>query len=226
MTFSARVLSFYKNINPDVEIPPPFSWINPFENSETRTLLDTFYTKYFNDDHIRYGIFGINPGRFGAGVTGIPFTDPKILEELCNIKNDCPKRFELSADFIYKVIQSYGNIEHFYKSFFITSICPLGFLKNGINCNYYDDKELQNAVEPFILSSLKSQIHFGLNTQVAFCLGKGENFKYFNGLNARHSLFEKIIPLPHPRWVMQYNRKQLTTYINQYIDTFNVVLQK
>ena len=42
-------------------------------------------------------ILAINPGRLGAGVTNIAFTDPVHLERDCGIANDFPKREELSA---------------------------------------------------------------------------------------------------------------------------------
>ena len=36
-------------------------------------------------------IFGINPGRFGAVLPGIPFTDPIRLKKECGIDNHLPK---------------------------------------------------------------------------------------------------------------------------------------
>ena len=38
----------------------------------------------------------------------------------------------------------------FYANYFIGAVCPLGFMKDGKNINYYDDKKLQQAVTPFI----------------------------------------------------------------------------
>ncbi|RMF23421.1 MAG: DUF4918 domain-containing protein, partial [Bacteroidetes bacterium] len=29
-------------------------------------------------------------------------------------------------------------------------------------------------------------------------------------------LFERIVPLPHPRWVMQYRRKRLSEFVEAY----------
>ena len=54
--------------------------------------------------------------------------------------------------------------------------------------------------EAFIIKSIQQQIEIGARQDVAFSLGKGKNFKYFKNLNDKHSFFEKIIPLPHPRW--------------------------
>lgn len=216
--FSEKVIHFYREgIPKKVKIPAAFSWIDPMDNEETIRCVKAFYTKYFDDHNSRTAIFGINPGRFGAGVTGIPFTDPKILAEKCGIENPFHKRFELSAIFIYEWIEAMGGISTFYKQFFISSLCPLGFLTKNINCNYYDDKKLQKAVTPFIIKSMWTQIELGLNRSVAYCLGKGKNYAYFNTLNEKHQFFEKLIPLPHPRWIMQYRRKSKDQIMDEMI---------
>ena len=49
----------------------------------------------------RHLLLGINPGRFGGGVTGIPFTDPIRLQNVCGIENNFEKKQELSSVFIY-----------------------------------------------------------------------------------------------------------------------------
>jgi hypothetical protein len=45
-------------------------------------ICSSFYQKYYADNKKRSLIIGINPGRFGAGVTGIPFTDPIRLKRI------------------------------------------------------------------------------------------------------------------------------------------------
>ncbi len=58
--------------------------MNPFkENPDALAISSAFYKKYYDDHRMRRLILGINPGRFGAGVTGIPFTDTKRLTEKC-----------------------------------------------------------------------------------------------------------------------------------------------
>ena len=52
------------------------------------------------------------------------------------------KKQELSSVFMYEMINAYGGAELFYKRFYITAVSPLGFVKNGRNLNYYDDKIL------------------------------------------------------------------------------------
>ncbi|PIQ29310.1 MAG: hypothetical protein COW63_13845 [Bacteroidetes bacterium CG18_big_fil_WC_8_21_14_2_50_41_14] len=48
-------------------------------------------------------------------------------------------------------------------------------------------------------------------------MGQGKNFDYLKMLNDEFHLFKKIVPLPHPRWVMQYKRKELDFWINETI---------
>lgn len=197
--------------------------MNPYQNELTFSLCTKFYSKYYNTSKQRTIILGINPGRFGAGLTGIPFTDPVKLEQECGIKNNLPKKRELSADFIYQVINGYGGKEKFYDRFYFGSVSPLGFTKEGKNLNYYDDPQLQKAVLPFILKTINDQIAFGLNQETAYCLGEGKNFKFLSRLNDDHGFFKKIIPFSHPRFIMQYKRKKLQHYIDDYIEKLKAV---
>lgn len=196
--------------------------MNPFQNDYTLSLCKQFYTDYYNDSQERHIILGINPGRLGGGLTGIPFTDPVKLEKLCGIPNTLQKKTELSADYIYLMIEAYGGIGKFYSRFYFNSICPLGFTKDGKNLNYYDIRELQESVKSFMVQSLQKQIKFGINTETAFCLGEGENFKFVSRLNEEYHFFKKIIPLLHPRFIMQYKRKKVNEYINDYLQKLSV----
>lgn len=207
MSTAEKILQFYQSLTPDWKLPVEIALLFPFDNPDTWKCVEQFYRRYFNDDQQRRLILGINPGRFGAGITGVPFTDPKILVEDCGIDNPFPKKNELSAIFVYELIEAYGGKEIFYNDFFISSVCPLGFVKNGININYYDDKQLYAAVEGRIVERLWQQLDIGITRDVGFSLGKGTNFKYLKKLNDQHGFFDKVIPLPHPRWVMQYRRK-------------------
>jgi hypothetical protein len=165
---------------------------------------------------------GINPGRFGAGVTGVNFTAPKQLKEDCGIDSGLKMQSELSAEFIYQMINAYGGPEHFYQRFFIGSVCPLGFVKAGKNINYYDDKELANVVKPFIISSMRALLRLNFRRDVCYCIGGEKNFKYLSKLNAEEGWFERIIPLPHPRFILQYRRRQAAEFIQLYIDALHI----
>jgi hypothetical protein len=70
----------------------------------------------------------------------------------------------------------------------------------------------------FIKESLKRQFEFGIQRDICFCLGTGQNFKFLLDLNNEFRFFEKIIPLEHPRYVMQYKSKEKYIYIRKYVD--------
>lgn len=221
MTFGEKVIEFYKNLEENWSIPEPFETIFPFNEPEVARVMRAFYYKFYGDDRERTFLYGINPGRFGAGVTGISFTDPVLLEAACGIPNDFKKRNETSSLFIYDMIDGWGGCPAFYKHFYITSICPIGFIKDGKNANYYDDKSLEKAVEGHITDLMWEQIGFDANRKKAFSIGRGTNFKRLKALNDRHGFFESIEHLPHPRWVMQYRRKKKDIYLQEYFDKLN-----
>lgn len=228
-TFADKVIAFNKGINFTGILPVGISMMNPFkENENILPLSSSFYKKYYNDTRSRHFILGINPGRFGGGVTGIPFTDTKRLVEKCHIPYYGKETHEPSSVFVYEVIASYGGVEAFYNNFYINSICPLGFTavgKNGkeINYNYYDSKELQNAVYDFIIESIQKQISFGIETDICFCFGNGKNEKFLQQVNEENHFFKKIIALEHPRFVMQYKSKSKQFYIDKYISAFKLI---
>lgn len=217
MLFAEKILVFYKNLSIDSRLPKGVEVLNPYQQESAFDLCMQFYKKYYSDNNERFVILGINPGRFGGGITGIPFTDPAKLEKICGIKNDMPKKAELSADFIHAMISAYGGLEKFYSKYFFNSVSPLGYTLDGKNLNYYDTPELQKSLEKFILKSLHEIIALGVNRDRAFCLGEGDNFKYLNKLNEKERLFKNITPLAHPRFIMQYKRKNLQAYIDDYL---------
>lgn len=213
-----KILHFLKSLKLNRKLPKGVKAMNPYQDSSAFALCQAFFKKFYNDNRPRTLILGINPGRFGGGITGIPFTDPIKLESQCGIKNDLPKKAELSADFIYSMIGAYGGEKKFYDKFYISAVCPLGFVKEGKNLNYYDSRELQNAVYDFCVQSIQQQINFGLNQKVCYCLGDGKNFAFLNRLNNEYRFFNQVIALPHPRFIMQYRRKHIQEYIARYLE--------
>lgn len=196
--------------------------MNPFrDNDEVLAITEQFYSKFYGDNRKRKIILGINPGRLGAGITGIPFTDTKRLAEHCGIEIQSVQSHEPSSVFIYEVIKNYGGCELFYRDFYINSVCPLGFIQknrkgNWVNCNYYDYRELFYATKDFIISSLKQQIQMGIDTDRCFVLGK-KNAKFLRTINDEEKLFDKIIILNHPRYIVQYKLKEKDKYIAEYL---------
>jgi len=218
MLFSENINDFNQSLKLEIKLPDGVKVMNPFENRTTSRLAETFYNKYYADTNQRILLLGINPGRLGGGITGVPFTDPVKMQENCKIPNDLQKKTEPSAGFIYDMINSYGGPDKFYSKYFIHAVCPLGFTKNGINYNYYDDKELEKAVTPFIIESLKKFLTFNVNKEICYCLGNGKNYKFLNTLNNTNAFFKKVVPLPHPRWIVQYRRKRYQEFIELYLN--------
>jgi hypothetical protein len=213
------IIDFYRSLEPP-RLPKGIDILFPQKNKEVMKLVEMFFYKFYNDTNPRHLIFGINPGRFGAGTTGINFTAPKQLKEICGIDHCFKSQTELSAEFIYESIQAFGGIKSFYENYFITSVSPLGFVTNGVNLNYYDDKKLLQAVTPFIISSIQKQIALGFKTDFCICIGGDKNLKFLSALNKEYKFFDEIVPLPHPRFIMQYRRKQKENYIQQYLLAF------
>ena len=216
--FQEQILDYHFSLRPDIKLPVGIDWLMPYEDPETRKCMTAFYKKFYDDHQPRTLILGINPGRFGAGVTGVPFTDPIRLKQL-GIENSFPLKPELSSVFVYDMIDALGGPEKFYHKFYITSLSPLGFIKGGINYNYYDDKELSRIVRPFILKNIETQLQFGADRSKVYCLGQGKNFEYLSKLNDEYQWWESVIPLPHPRWIMQYRLKRKTEFIEAYRET-------
>lgn len=228
-TFADNVIEFNQSLDFRGMLPQNIKIMNPFQDNETIISISSFfYKKYYNDNNPRHLILGINPGRFGAGVTGIPFTDTKRLRDKCVIKYSGKETHEQSSVFIYEVIEAYGGIDKFYNAFYINSVCPLGFTisdanGNEKNYNYYDSKVLTAAVLNFIVNSIKTQIGFGIKTDICYCFGTGKNEKLLRLINEKNAFFKKIIALEHPRYVMQYKSKFKNQYIDKYIDAFNEI---
>ncbi len=217
-SFSDRALAFYKGLSLKQTLPKGIEALNPYQDPKIFSLCRAFYKKYYSDNFQRRLILGINPGRFGAGLTGIPFTDPIKLEQRCGIVNDLPKKPELSADFIHYMIDAYGGQERFYRDYFINSVSPLGFVQHGKNLNYYDSMALETSLRTFIIRSMRQLIELGIDTSVVYCLGEGDNYRYLTRLNEEEAFFGRVVPLAHPRFIMQYRRKRMEEYVNDYVD--------
>ena len=224
-TFGEKVVAFNKKLKFSGNLPEGFEVMNPFfDNPETITVMSKFYQKFYNDYHQRKFIIGINPSRHGAGVTGVPFTDTKRLETMCGIEMKTAHTHEISSVFLYDVIEHFGGVEVFYEKFYINSPFPLAIirktLKGNLNANYYDNKDLFQAVKPFMIQSLKDHIDLGLDTSEVFILGK-KNATFIDKINSQEKFFEKMTVLEHPRYIQQYKIKEKQLYIDKYLIALN-----
>ncbi len=217
-TWADNLYSFYTGLKPINHLPNNIEWLLPYKEENVKDILQQFLSRFYSDDKKRKLLLGINPGRFGAGVTGVNFTAPKQLQEYCKIDHPFSNKSELSAEFVYAVINAYGGVRSFYSNFFIGSVCPLGFVQNGKNINYYDDKDLWQTVKPFITNSISKLTSFNIDHSTCVCIGGEKNYRFLSMLNKEHNWFKEIITVPHPRFIMQYKRKNLQEYINLYLE--------
>ena len=214
---------------PGVDPPPGIGVLDPFNGphgDEVKRIVSAFHRRFYSDDKQRVLMLGINPGRLGAGSTGLPFTDTKRCEEDLGIPVTGLRTHEPSSDLFYRVVRAAGGPGVFFGSVYVHAVCPLGFVKQGpkgglINLNYYDDKALEHAVAPFIERWLRTLTECGMRRDVVLCIGTGRNADHLTRVNERLGLFGRIIALEHPRYVMQYKARQLELYVQRYLSALD-----
>ncbi len=224
-TFAQQAIAFNQHLSNieqhvKVQLPENYAIMNPFQNGEALAISSDFYRKFYNDSKPRRLILGINPGRNGAGLTGVAFTDSKQLEKL-NIDSRGIQTHETSAVFVYKMIEALGSVKGFYQQFYFNSPLPLGLLVtntkgNQVNANYYDNKTLTQSMLPLINHSIKHYQTMSLDLTTVYCLGQGQNFKFLQQWNNKNKVFGTIVALAHPRYIMQYKTKYIDEYIQIY----------
>lgn len=224
-SLASKIIRFNRNLQYEGDLPESYQVMNPFGNNpETMRVMETFYRRFYDDGARRKFLIGINPSRHGAGVTGVPFTDTKRLESDCGIRMQSARTHEVSSVFMYDMIRAYGGTADFYRDFYINSPFPLAIIrrtKNGnwVNANYYDDRQLFEAVKPFMIRSLQAHIAIGLHTDKVYILGK-KNAQFLEKINQQEKLFDEMIVLEHPRYIQQYQSKNKDFYINKYLEAF------
>jgi hypothetical protein len=228
MKFSTRLLHQLNNLPESIKLPKGWIPMNPYTDFEQAAKLSVrFYQKFFNDYNSRCLLFGINPFKWGAGLTGVPFTDARRLTEYCGISFHGKASSERSSQFIYEIINQLGGPELFYKQFYFNWFCPLGFVKEGSrNKNgyaYYDDRELADSARMLIIDNIGAQLKIGARSDVCFVIGKGKNEAFIRSLNEEHGFFKKIIGLEHPGFIMRYHSADIPGYKNKYLHELNSV---
>lgn len=212
------IVSFLFNLSLEISNKSGIQVLNPYQHAETKRVCETFFNRYYADSNPRTMLLGINPGRFGSGITGIGFTDPVQLEDICDIPNSFHKKAELSSTFIYRVILAFGGPERFYKHFYISAVSPLGFVQGNKNMNYYDTPHLREKTEHFINHALKTQLKWHWLSPKVISIGKGKNEHYLQKWSQKEGHITHITALDHPRFIMQYKRRKIDEYIKQYVD--------
>ncbi len=216
LSFAERLQHFLTTFPAPPTLPDEVQALNPYQDPAVARLMTEFGRRFYADHRPRVALLGINPGRFGAGRTGVAFTDPATLAGVCGIPNELPQHPELSSQFVYRVVAELGGPAAFYQDFYIGSLYPLVLLRHGNNYNYYDSKALTSALEPDIRASLQRQVaELGLVRSAAVCLGR-RNGLLFEKLNQELHLFDTIHVLDHPRYLMQYKRRELPQHVARY----------
>ncbi|MCP8970957.1 uracil-DNA glycosylase family protein, partial [Ectobacillus ponti] len=83
-------------------------------------MVRQFYQKWYGQmPRKRIVLCGINPGKKGAGKTGIPFIDYRSLSHL--MQGVHGKDAEQSAQFVYTIISEMGA-EHFFSNVYLTNV--------------------------------------------------------------------------------------------------------
>lgn len=216
--FADRLLHFLTAFPLPGPLPGGAQALSPFGEPAVYDLLSQFACKFYADNRPRVAVLGINPGRLGMGRTGVAFTDPGALAEFCGIAHDLPRqRPEISTQFIYRVVEAMGGPVAFYQHFYLGSVYPLVLLREGLNYNYYDAPALIEALWADMRRSLRQQVHeMGLRTDVVVSLGKRNGF-FLNRLNNELGLFDKVVVFDHPRYLMQYRRRELDANVAHYV---------
>lgn len=223
-TFAYKAIRYFTGMKSPSKLPSEIGILNPYEKKEVKDAVKVFYKKFYDDERMRIFVLGINPGRFGGGLTGISFTDPVALRKHCGINNQLGNKEELSSKFVYEVIIQFGGVKKFFSHFFLSAVYPLALINDGKNYNYYEDKKLFTFLRPQLMKSLKEQTKFGADRKVVICLGK-KNADYLKVLNDELGLFDRIETLDHPRFIMQYRNRKMEDYINKYLTVLNSSLR-
>ncbi len=226
-TNSEKILTYCDNLA-KIKIAPfdNYRIINPYSDSnkeQIKFITKKFYTKFYNDKNKRRLILGSNPARRASAVTGVPYEDAIHLQKETGIVIDKFYVNKSSSNFLYDVIDEYGGCEKFYSDFYMNFVFPLGIAKvgengNEVNANYYDIKQFEERIEKYIIESIKEILQFNIDTSICYCIGTGKNYEYLTKINRKYNFFREIIPLEHPRFIMQYNSKNKDLYLKKYLD--------
>lgn len=216
MLFRDQVIDFYSNFQNPRNLPEGVVIHNPFDDAGRRAAIQSFYDKFFADDRVRIHILGINPSKITSTSTGVNYTDGFALANYCGIDNEFSKGRELTSDFFYQVVQAMGGAKEFYSRVFGWAMMPLSVTNKGSYANYYDLK-IHEILEEIVKQNIKWTSNLPSNGR-AVILGTGENTKKFQELEGSPFGYNEVKYLPHPRWILQYNRSKVDKYIEMYVN--------
>jgi hypothetical protein len=223
MIVANGLIKFLENLASGIpKLPEGIGAYDPYlSGTESHRCASRFYQKYFNDQVSRHVLFGINPFRWGAGLTGIPFTDARRLSEKCGIDYNQPASHENASAFIYEVISEFGGPSAFYRGYLFNWVCPIGLLDKKIpghkGYSYYQNAALYKSVRELMAENIRHLINLGIARDYCFCVGLGKNEQYLRKLNDEHEFFSAIIPLEHPGFITRYHAGERNKYLAHYV---------
>jgi hypothetical protein len=215
--FGQQVAEFLTSLSVPVSLPQDVGVLQPYTDSEVCRVVRQMCQQFYQGGKPRLALWGINPGRFGAGLTGLSFTDPHAVRHCLQIESTIHGRREISAEFIQLVIEAYGGPSAFYRDVYLSALSPLGFMQGEKNLNFYDSTELQSALTTTIQHWVLQQITFGLRQDATVVLGTGKLKAFFEQHVRAECGFDSVVFLEHPRFIMQYRRKHVDSYVEKYV---------
>lgn len=216
-SLGSQVEPFLRQLSVTTPLPSGFSVLDVYSDAAVQQVLHEFCHRYYAGTKRRIGMWGINPGRFGAGTTGLPFTDPMRLKSQLGIDSLIVGRSELSAEFVSLVIEAYGGPLDFYRDVYLTGFSPLGYLKDTKNINFYDDAKFLAEITPEIRHWVAQQQKFSVIPDRCIVLGSGKLKKFVESDIRTQLGFKEIEYLEHPRYIMQYKRPHVSEYVAKYV---------
>ena len=214
--FNIKQIDNYQIINP----------YNSEKKDDIQKITKKFYNKFYKDNNKRRLILGSNPVRKGTAITGLPYEDANHLNKITGISIEEFNINKSSSNFLYEVIEKYGGSDKFYNDFYMNFVFPFGITKtnskgNEINCNYYENKKLQTKLYNYIVDFINELLKLNIDTSVCYCIGSEENYKFLSEINNKYRFFKEIVPLEHPRYIMQYNSKNKEEYLKKYLEVLS-----
>jgi uracil-DNA glycosylase len=171
-----------------------------------------FHKKFVQPNSPKIVMCGINPGRRGAGITGIPFIDTNSLSKMLpDISN--PKS-EKSAKFFFSIIEEFG-INEFYRNIHVTNMSWFGFYKldNGTNVNY---NSLPTDIQNVLIDKFVEEMDL-INPDVILPIGDIVNWELLYNLKLKNRLYAEIGPrLYHPAYRL-VDRKTYIETLTKYL---------
>ncbi len=119
-----------------------------------------------------------------------------------------------------------GRSKKFYRDFFVTTVFPLGFVKDGRNFNFLDHPAFLPVIRPFLIRLIETQLGIGARREAAILLGTGKIRRVLEDLNRECSFFKTVHAVEDPRFIMPYRRRKLRDFLRKYSDIFEQALNE